>query len=70
MTTIRLCAAAAVFLTLPVLFTGSVYAAERCVAGNLSMCGPGQALTCVQPGSENGCCLKWACRQPHRNEER
>ena len=58
------------FLTLPVSFTGSVYAAERCVAGNLSMCSSGQALTCVQPGRENGCCLKWACRSPHRNEGR
>ena len=70
MTTIRLCVAAAVFLALPVWLMGSVYAAERCVAGNLSMCSSDQALTCVQPGRENGCCLKWACGRPHRNEGR
>jgi hypothetical protein len=70
MTPIRLSAATALFLASSVLFAGSAYAAERCVAGNLSMCNSGQALTCVRPGRENGCCLKWACRRPHRNEER
>jgi hypothetical protein len=53
MMTNRFCTAI-LFLASSVLFTGEVSAAERCVPGNLTMCGRDQALTCVRRGKENG----------------